>query len=67
MPSGPITIAPGVPSMSPEIRTGASIPRWIASVNASSTCDSFRSGPSTRTFGSGRRRGPSSVTVSAAA
>ena len=53
--------------MSPESRTGASIPSWIVSVNDSSTCDSLRSGPSTRTFGSGRRRGPISVTVSFAA
>jgi hypothetical protein len=31
--------------MSPEIRTGASMPRLIASVNASSICDLSRRGP----------------------
>ena len=36
-PFGPTIKQPGVPAMLPDIRTGASIPRLMASVNASSS------------------------------
>ena len=46
---------------------GASMPSEIASVKASSTWLAGRVGPSTRTVGSIRRRGPTTITVSSAA
>ena len=53
--------------MSPESRTGTSIPRLIASVKASSTWLNFRHGPRIRTPGIIRCRGPTTATVSLAA
>ena len=66
-PCGPTSTQPGVPSMLPLCRTGASTPSEIESVNASSTWLKGRVGPKTRTVGSIRRRGPTSMTVSSAA
>ena len=66
-PLGPTSTQPGVPLMLPLCRTGASMPSEIASVNANSTWLAGRVGPSTRTVGSIRRRGPTTITVSSAA
>ena len=44
------------------------MPNEMPSVNANSTCDAGRVGPSTRTLGNIRRLfGPTTITVSAAA
>ena len=43
------------------------MPSEMPSVKANSTCDCGRVGPSTRTVGSIRRRGPTTITVSSAA
>ena len=53
--------------MSPESRTGTSMPRLIESVNASSTWLNLRHGPRIRTPGIIRCRGPTTATVSFAA
>ena len=64
LPFGPISRQPGVPSMSPESRTGMSIPRLIASVIDSSTWLNARQGPRIRTPGIIRCRGPTTAIVS---
>ena len=67
LPFGPISRQPGEPSMSPESRTGISIPRLIASVNDSSTWLNLRQGPRMRMPGMIRCLGPTTATVSLAA
>ena len=45
-PSGPTSLHPGQPARSPDMRTGALIPSFMASVIASSTWVALRTGPS---------------------